>query len=44
MRQLQLVKPGAQSALIGAGGHAVNAIIQEFVLRKFTSHHSKDAH
>jgi hypothetical protein len=32
------------SALIGAGGRAVNAIVQEFVLRKFTSRGSKDAH
>ncbi len=32
------------SALIGAGGRAANALFQEFVLRKFTSRHSKDAH
>ena len=32
------------SALIGVGGRAANAVFQEFVLRKFTSRHSKDAH
>jgi len=29
------------SALIGAGGRMANAIVQEFVLRKFTSRHAK---
>ncbi len=32
------------SALIGVGGRAANAVIQEFVLRKFTSRHLKDDH
>ena len=29
------------SALIGAGGRAANAVLQEFVLHKFTSRHTK---
>jgi hypothetical protein len=32
------------SALIGAGGRAANAVLQEFVLPKFTSRHSKRTH
>ena len=31
------------SALIGAGGRMANAVVQEFVLRKFTSRHAKSA-
>ncbi len=30
------------SALIGTGGRMANAVVQEFVLRKFTSRHSKN--
>lgn len=30
------------SALIGVGGRAANAVVQEFVLRKFTSRHRKN--
>jgi hypothetical protein len=32
------------STLIGAGGRAANAVIQEFVLPKFTSRHAKATH
>jgi len=30
-----------RSALIGAGGRMVNAVAQEFLLKKFTSRHKK---
>jgi hypothetical protein len=32
-----------KSTLIGAGGRMANAVLQEFVLPKFTSRHKKDA-
>jgi hypothetical protein len=32
------------SALIGAGGRAANAVVQEFLLHKFTSRHGKSSH
>ena len=40
-RGAKLVLSGA---LIGAGGRMANAVVQEFVLRKFTSQHAKTAH
>jgi len=32
------------SALIGIGGRMANAVVQEFLLPKFTSHHDKPSH